>query len=151
MTKKQVWVTGFLLALIFMSMTQFVLNKTESLPGKIYWGVKDIGFKVGDVVLLKGHLPKYDKENQRYLKIVGGARGDRVSVKNNSVFVNNKKIGEFLSKTLKGLPLTPIEEQIIPDGKVFVYGTHPRSYDARYKEFGLVDETSVQAKLWKLY
>lgn len=44
----------------------------------------------------------------------------------------------LLKRTKYGDPLTPLRAERIPAGYVFVAGDHPRSFDSRYEEFGLV-------------
>ena len=58
---------------------------------------------------------------------------------NNEVWVNDLLVGNLKSHTLDGKALTPIKSQTIPAGWMFVYATHPDSFDSRYIEFGLVN------------
>jgi hypothetical protein len=51
----------------------------------------------------------------------------------------------FQSKTRDGRVLTPIATEFItiPPGFCFLYSSHPRSFDSRYREMGLVKETDL--------
>lgn len=52
--------------------------------------------------------------------------------------INGLSIGPLFKQTRKGEALHPMESQIIPRGCLFVYGSHPQSFDSRYQEFGLI-------------
>ncbi|HEV2523950.1 MAG TPA: S26 family signal peptidase, partial [Gammaproteobacteria bacterium] len=50
-----------------------------------------------------------------------------------------------------GLPLNPIPPGIIPQGYLFVQGTHPDSFDSRYEAFGLIPVSRVLARAYPLF
>jgi signal peptidase I len=52
----------------------------------------------------------------------------------------------LLDRTTEGDPLTPLSAKVIPEGALFVLGDHPRSFDSRYEEFGLVKMENVWGK-----
>jgi signal peptidase I len=52
----------------------------------------------------------------------------------------------LLDRTTGGDPLTPLSAKIIPEGALFVLGDHPRSFDSRYEEFGLVPVDKIWGK-----
>jgi len=109
-------------------------NTTDSLPQKIFIAKKaysEIG--KGDYVII-GH------KGERHVKLVAGVAGDRVLVFKDLIFVAGENVGQFYQETENlRMSITPIEgDFIIPEGFLYVTGTHPKSYDSRYKEYGLV-------------
>ena len=54
------------------------------------------------------------------------------------IFVAGHYVGRAKSHSRDGRPLEAIETQTIPDGFVFMMGTHVDSYDSRYAEIGLI-------------
>lgn len=77
------------------------------------------------------------------IKQVKGLPGDILEVKEGQVWIKHY-LGPLYLTTLQNEPLTPISSSIIPEGKVFMAGDHPRSIDSRYEEVGLVDQATVQ-------
>jgi len=111
-------------------------------------------------VISKGKLPQKDqifafkaKENPAYktgeifIKIVGGISGDEVVTKEKDFYITNqfgdKFIGTAKTVSLKGQPLTMSDSGIIPPHYYFAYTTHKDSYDSRYQQIGLVNETQI--------
>lgn len=122
---------GFLMLLVFLSETGLWVNRSESLEGHVFfvfpWRIK------------RGDLLAFKRDKIRIIKKVVGIPGDRVSYKGRNVFLNEEI---FL-----------LEEGHDPlmDGVIegyFVVGTHPRSFDSRYKAFGLVQE--IQGKVVRI-
>ena len=44
-----------------------------------------------------------------------------------------------------------MDTDVIPEGMVFVAGTHSDSFDSRYKEFGFVPLETVRGQVWPLF
>ena len=85
------------------------------------------------------------------LKQVSGVPGDHLQVKGSNVFIN----GEIVAR---GLPLVDTNtvslnaferDEIIPQGHVFMTGTHPLSNDSRY--WGYLNIAEVSGKGYKLF
>lgn len=86
------------------------------------------------------------------LKQVSGVPGDRLQVTaGEEVLINGKVVA-------KGLPLVDKSkvsikaferDEVIPEGKVFMTGTHPLSNDSRY--WGYLDLTAVVGKGYKIF
>lgn len=131
--------------------TQLLESASESLEGIHYILVhKSSAIKRGDIVLIQEHTPQYVGEKS-FTKRVIGLPGDQIvkhkeglelKAKNSSISTTFP----LLEKTKEGQVLTPLYSQIIPEGYVFVAGNHPRSFDSRYEEFGLVPMTKVWGK-----
>jgi len=70
--------------------------------------------------------------------------GQTLTVQGLQFFCDNIFIGMAKEKTLSGRPLTLfVFNGVIPDGKLFVMGSHRDSYDSRY--MGFIDRNSVEA------
>lgn len=92
----------------------------------------------------KGDLCAFKFKNRRFIKYILGTAGDRISNVQGIISVGSNKVGKVQVKN----NLTPINEGIIPDGYIFVAGTHPDSFDSRYKEFGLIREADLEGKVY---
>ena len=133
--------------------SQFLECISDSLNGIRYLVVvKDLPFKRGDIVSIQGHEVKYVKTRLLSKRVIGlpGDRititsfkngGQAISVQNGS---NPPILLPLLNTTQEGFPLTASKDAIVPEAKVFVAGDHPRSFDSRYAEFGLVP----MGKIW---
>ena len=131
--------------------TQLLEAASESLEDVHYVLVHKSSFiKRGDIVLIQGHAPQYVGEKS-FTKRVMGLPGDiiikhqkelEVKAKNSSV----STLFPLLDKTKEGQTLTSLSLQSIPEGYLFVVGDHPRSFDSRYEEFGLVPIGKVWGK-----
>lgn len=99
----------------------------------------------------------FEYDDTKYLiKRVIGLPGDKVEYKNNSLYINNKKIEEdFLDgHQTEDFSLVTIGYETIPEGKYLVLGDNrENSLDSR--SFGLVDEDDilgkVSLKIWPIF
>lgn len=102
----------------------------------------------GDIVSIIGHTPQYGglvPGKHIFAKRVLGLPGDLIVRKKNSLRVGSQ-ILPLLTETYEGQPLTPLDHNVVPEGSLFVAGSHPRSFDSRYEEFGLVKEKNIWGK-----
>ncbi|MBY0501704.1 MAG: signal peptidase I [Alphaproteobacteria bacterium] len=131
--------------------TQLLESASESLEGIHYILVhKSDSIKRGDIVSVQGHTPQYIEEKS-FTKRIIGLPGDQITKHRDGLELKAKNssistIFPILAKTKEGQVLTPLCSQIIPEGYAFVAGDHPRSFDSRYEEFGLVSMTKVWGK-----
>lgn len=88
---------------------------------------------------------------QPFFKQVKGVPGDRVTVTGRQVFVNGIAMGHAKPTTFDRYSLTPIAETVIPGGYYYVQGSHPDSFDSRYRESGLVHQSQVIGKVTPLF
>ncbi len=123
----------------------FVLSATESLPYRFFVLQKRSMPslqcpKKGAYVLFR-HL----EMNIPVIKQVKGIPGSIVRFdEHNHLWVDDFCVGTVHATSITGKPVTPIKEGAIPQGYVFGYATHERSFDSRYQEFGLIPIESVQ-------
>lgn len=122
---------------------QLIKNTGVSLPQPYFLQVRYFVPKVGH----------YTRTWHNYLgchviKQVVGKEGDQLWYDDKGcLWLNKRKIGKPYTKDSNELPLTPIPEGVIPQGFVFLYAPHDRSFDSRYKEFGLIPQFALQGQL----
>ncbi|MBP6951565.1 MAG: signal peptidase I [Alphaproteobacteria bacterium] len=130
--------------------TRFDICLTKSLDGVNYVLTLKRSFPFqppiahGDIVSIQGHTPHYVGKHI-FAKRVLGLPGDRILRKKDSLRVSSKTL-PLLSQTKEGQLLTPLSLNVVPQGYVFVVGDHPRSFDSRYEEFGLVPMEKIYGK-----
>ncbi|MDR3155770.1 MAG: signal peptidase I [Holosporaceae bacterium] len=142
--KKKLFVNALLYATIcalFFSQMRTVVIISESVPYKFCLQIYNLEPQKGDLCVLK-------YGNADFVKYVVGVAGDKVTNIHGEIYVNYIKVGEINEKS----NLEPLENCIIPEGYVFVVGTHPGSLDSRYKKFGLIKREQLRGKaigFWK--
>lgn len=122
-----------------------VFSLTDSLPNHIFVANQHDGrFQREQYVTFKQLMPG-EARPKPLIKQIKGVAGDELVIKEGQCFVNGALIGPLQLQTLAGIELHPAKTQVIPEGKVFVAGIHPRSFDSRYQAMGLIDvrEASV--------
>lgn len=129
--------------------------ESKSLQGIHYLVVlKSSSLKRGDIVFIKDVDIPYIKQRQLAKRVLG-LPGDEISHTEEGISIQQKPIG-FKAPGTKALPLlktnkegkllTPLSATYVPEGYVFVGGDHPRSFDSRYEEFGLVPIDKIWGK-----
>lgn len=128
------FVLAFLSVGIFHSYVHFVVSETDSLPQHYFIHLPKMKPKKQDYTLV--YSPWY---RGNIIKQIIGVEGDVVNVnQKGEVLVNQKKVGIPYRLASDGSLLTPMNAQTIPKGYVFLYSPHPRGFDSRYQELGLV-------------
>lgn len=151
---------GLAFARVFVDPTPhlpILFNWTPSVPYKVavvqYGSQQSLGR--GDFVVYA-----FDGEAQRiypglraqpFFKQIRGVPGDRVTVVGRQVFVNSLPVGFAKAYTFDRHALDPIAETVIPPGYYYVQGTHPDSFDSRYRASGLVRANQVIGKVNPLF
>lgn len=123
---------------------------TPSLGHRIFFLIEpdSLPFKGGEYLLFHKQLDR--AQTDRLLKKVGCAPGHRLKVKDGEYFCDEKYLGHALTRDSKGTPLPQfIFNGPIPDGTLFMIGSHPRSYDSRY--FGFIHADSVLKKAYPIW
>ncbi len=93
----------------------------------------------------------HPKSEVALAKQVVGLAGDHIAVVDASIRINGQDYGSIVAISKNGMPLSPIDDQEIPEGYVFVYAPHQESFDSRYQEFGLVAVDQLKESLWPLF
>lgn len=106
--------------------------------------IKDYDYQRGDVVV-------FGRPNEPDLiKRVIGLPGDRVEIKDNSVFINGEKLIEsYIDNTIRptepGTFLSAESEQIVPQGSYVLLGDNrTNSLDSRAAEVGFVKRSQIK-------
>lgn len=105
-------------------------------------------FKVGDYLLFRKRLPGATID--QLLKRVGCVPGQRLTVEGGEYACDQTPLGRALRQDSKGKPLPQfVFNGRVPEGKLFMIGPHPRSYDSRY--FGFIDADTVLKKAYPIW
>lgn len=135
------WWLHAIIALLIAGCHQHLLfNLTPSLPYVLAVLERGAAVKRGDLIVFRfqgGEIGPYLK-GQWFFKRVLGLPGDTVEVEGRNVFVNAIPVGFAKPRTRTGEPLEPIAPGPIPAGRYYVQGTHPDSFDSRYRVNGLI-------------
>ena len=104
----------------------------------------------GDVIVFKA--PKTDGDE--FIKRIIGLPGERIAVKNSTIYVNNKALSEsYIADNLittSGSFLNEGENVTVPAGEFFVLGDNrPHSSDSR--AWGFVPKSEITGKAWFIY
>jgi conjugal transfer pilin signal peptidase TrbI len=124
------------------------VNASDSLPYSLFIGVKadPKNIKRSTIVSFS-----HSQVEGILAKRVSGLSGDTIRIEDDEVYVGDLCIGEVYRITPSGRILSPIQEQTIPEGYVFVSGQHSQSYDSRYAEFGLIKLEDIKDVLWPIF
>lgn len=141
----QSFLLGFGLVVIFEGVTRttgLALNQSDSLPQKVFLILKGKELSRGHYLSFKNSWFKAP-----LIKEIIGVEGDKIIIDDEGEIWIARKVSKPLSHSKDGKILHSITPGIIPPGYVFAYGHHPRSFDSRYQEVGLVqvDQTLGRA------
>ena len=124
---------------------QILKNQSESLPYKVFLYFPKMTPKKGDITVLK-----YDGKN--LIKRIIGEQGDFIQYdKNKNLYVGDFNVGPLEEKDRYERPLYGIDEGYIPNGFVFLYAPHKRSFDSRYDTLGLVEREDLRGRAIPLF
>ena len=151
--KKGLW--GFAIAFIsfgiFSEHVHFIKSTTDSLPQHYFVQLPKVAPKKGDLTVVYNGWYK-----GKIIKRIIGVAGDQISTDGHgNIFINQQKIGRSHERSEFGgqggmqgsVTLTTIKPQVIPNGKVFLHSPHPKSFDSRYQEVGLVPVSNLEGKV----
>lgn len=144
---KTEWLKAFLCfgiailnVLVLSHYVKFLISETDSLPYHFFLHLPHIKPKVEDYTMVESHW-----YNKKIIKRIIGVAGDLIEVyPDGQILVNKHKIGIPIAIASDGRILNSIQTQTIPAGYAFLYGDHPKSFDSRYQELGLIPLSSLQ-------
>jgi type IV secretory pathway protease TraF len=116
----------------------------ESIPVTLAW-ITGGPVQLGDYVYFEAQSEVINNGEKALLtKQVACVEGMTVSFNGTAFACDGKPLGgEVIRKTSDGREVKVSDFQgVIPEGKVFVIGTHPRSFDSRY--LGLLDRKDIK-------
>ena len=156
---------GFIVA--FSSRFTIGVNVTESLPHTLYLIDKaNRNVVLGDYVAFSWKsnknacplgsansdcAPNPIPDNTTLIKTVQGVAGDRVSIIEQTVFINQKAVSVIKTHTKDGSHLLPVTGGVIGEGQLYVHADHPDSLDSRYLIPGLIDESQIKGKAYPIF
>jgi signal peptidase I len=107
--------------------------------------------KRGDIIVFHTNLTNQEGEEKLLIKRVIGLPGDKISVLQGDVFINDEKQDE--PYILEGFTSGYLEDFIVPEGQLFVMGDNRAvSLDSRAEEIGCVEIDKVVGKAFlRLY
>ena len=128
----------------------YARNISSSLPHKNFFIIKTSKIKVGDYILFKA--PRNSAYDGMFLvKQVLAGNGDKVTVSERNVFINDKLAATAKTHTKAGQVLTVASDSEITKGSYFVANPHQDSYDSRYLDFGLIHEKDISGVAYALW
>ena len=127
------------------------LNRTTSLPQKLFFIIKHASIQRGDfLAFYPPNNPLYGDKTP-FLKQVGGISGDHVIEKNQEIYVNGKDMGHVFQRARNGTALHAGPTGVIPNGYYYVYTRNPKSYDSRYQSIGWISKSRVVGRAIPLF
>ena len=99
--------------------------------------------ETGSYVMFMLSAPHFKNgKPQRVIKEVGCSAGEELINKENSFYCNGDFLGMAKEISLQGKKLTAFKYAgTVPEGKMFLTGSHKDSYDSRY--FGFIDGKDI--------
>lgn len=149
---KKDWKKGIKIFLItfigfcfFNDHVQILRNTSESMPYKIFLYFPKITPKKGDIT-----VTFFDG---KYLikQIIGEQDDDVYYDFLENIHVGHFNVGPLQKEDSHKKKIEGIDEQTIKENFVFLYAPHVRSFDSRYKNFGLVHKNKLQGKAIPLF
>jgi len=120
----------------------FVINYSDSLPHWAFIVDRRRPPHVGEMVFFVP--PKNRFYGKRpFVKTIAAGPGDRITIRQNQLFINGEPFCVLLDVAKDGSPLHPGPTGIIPDGQYFIHSNHERSYDSRYSDIGWVPTEQI--------
>lgn len=123
-----------------------VKSLTDSLPEHYFIQLPKFTPKKGDLTIVYNQF-----YGGRLIKQIIGQAGDHITTDAvGDLWVGKKLIGKVYSQTGSAKTLTRTKDQVIPEGQVFLYSPHPKSFDSRYQEVGLVPVEALEGLVFAI-
>jgi signal peptidase I len=104
----------------------------------------------GDIIVFKAPTGN----GEEFIKRIIGLPGERISIKNGTIYINNQKLEEpYITKDIKtngGAFLPEGEEVVVPEGKYFVVGDN-RLHSSDSRIWGFVPKEKITGRAWLIY
>lgn len=143
-------VAGSLILIEMRPWLRLAFNSSDSLPGFLY--VVRVGVLPQRDQLIAFYPPhnRYYRDGMFFVKQVKGIGGDRIERRDAEFFVNGQHLATAKAHSLKGQPLQPGPEGVLPDGFFWVWTPHPDSFDSRYADVGWIAPDRVLGRAYRL-
>jgi len=148
--------TLILAAAAFVVVYMFLFRPFEVKGDSMYPNLKDSQYLITNIIALRMGDPKLgdvvvfkapNEPEKDFIKRVIGVAGDKISVKDGTVYLNSEKLDEsrYLDSNVKtngGSFLKDNEEVTVPEGNFLVLGDN-RSYSSDSREWGFVPKKNI--------
>ncbi len=121
-----------------------VINKSDSLP--LRWALIKKGVfpaKKGEIFAFFTDGGGFYKKKKVFVKKLASRFGSVIEVEGDRVFVDGKYIGNIRQHSSSGKRINVNNQKIVKKRQYFAFADHPRSFDSRYKEIGLINEKNI--------
>ncbi len=129
----------------------YAINLTQSLPYKLFLISLNAKPQVGDYILFKAPPDSQLPTQTNLIKKILAGKGDRITVKGQDFYINDKWIATGKTHSLQGVPLIAGPTGILGENQYYVGTKHPDSFDSRYARMGWITEESIIGVAYPLW